>query len=92
MKQIVTRNYGCLAAEKRIIYTLGKREDAVATDEIVVDIPSEYNPFVSDAGYIIVEIGNAQYLFYELLCGNEVPCMVIPGTDKVIELEYKEFE
>ena len=78
MKTTIYANYGMLAAEKRCIYTTRKSEAAVS-EPLEVIIPDEFAPYESADGSIVVTIDGETYLQRDLLCGDENPCIVIPG-------------
>lgn len=69
------KNYGCLAAEKRIIYTYGQEtETAVGAEEITVVIPEGWETYETVSGNLAITAPNGEdYLINELLSGNEYP-------------------
>lgn len=66
-------NYGCLAAEKRTIYTYGNpAESAVTYDILTVKIPNGYSAFENNSGELIVESPwGRNYTVNELLAGSK---------------------
>ena len=78
----IYKNYGCLTAEKRAIYTYGsKQSTAVCADEITLEIPEGWKLKENNMGEILIESPwGWTYSPNELLCGNENPCF--GGCDK----------
>lgn len=76
MKIKLFKNYGCLSAEKRVIYTYGIPQDtAVCSDEITVKIPDGWEVCENIMGETIVTAPwGKNYTMHEVLCGNEDPC------------------
>lgn len=72
----IYKNYGCLAAEKRIKYTYGAAEPtATASDEIEVQLPEGWEEAENNMGNrILVSPEGEVFLPNELLSGNECPC------------------
>lgn len=76
MKEIkFFRNYGCLAAEKRVIYTYGtEAETAVCSDEITVGVPDGWEICETISGEIACETPwGGRFGINQLLEGNEHP-------------------
>ena len=76
MKTIeIYRNYGCLAAEKRNVYTSGNSHaTAAAWDKITIEIPAGYEAFENEFGETIIEAPwGMTYTVNELLAGDEKP-------------------
>ena len=76
MKEIkLFKNYGCLATEKRVIYTYGAEAGtAVCSDEITVTIPDEWELYETVSGEMACETPwGDRYNINELLEGNEHP-------------------
>lgn len=76
MKEIkIFRNYGCLAAEKRNIYTYGNEAGtAVCSDEITVGVPDGWKVYETVSGGIACETPwGSRYGINQLLEGNEHP-------------------
>lgn len=76
MKKIkIFRNYGCLAAEKRVIYTyVNEAETAVCSDEITVEVPEGWELYETIYGDIACETPwGGRYCIHDLLEGNDHP-------------------
>lgn len=76
MKEInFFRNYRCLAAEKRVIYTYGNgAETAIYSEEITVIVPDDWEIYETVSGATACEAPwGATYGINELLEGNEHP-------------------
>lgn len=76
MKEIkIFKNYGCLAAEKRVIYTYGAAaENAAYSDEITVAVPEDWEIYETVSGDIACKAPwGATYGANELLEGNAHP-------------------
>lgn len=91
----IYRNYGCLAAEKRVIYTYGaEAETAVCSDEITVGVPDGWKLYETVSGKIACEAPwGWKYNINELLCGNEYPYFSAidkSGKNNLIKLEIIE--
>lgn len=82
-------NYGCLSAEKSIIYTYGNtNETAVCSDKITVKIPEGWETYESVAGETILTAPcGKNYTVHELLCGDEYPCFRDFENGRRIRLE-----
>lgn len=79
MKEIkIFRNYGCLAAEKRVIYTYGtEAETAVCSDEITVGVPDDWEVYETVSGEFACETPwGGRFGINQLLGGDEYPCFV----------------
>lgn len=77
MKRIkIYKNSGCLASEKRIIYTYGSpAETAVCWDEIEAEIPEGWEIAESICGDVIcISPDRYTYLINDILAGNDCPC------------------
>lgn len=72
----IYKNYGCLAAEKRIIYTYGAEQPtAVCSEKIKVEIPEGWEAEKdSSRDIILVSPWGRRYEPNDLLDGNETPC------------------
>nr|DAT51551.1 MAG TPA: hypothetical protein [Caudoviricetes sp.] len=80
MKVTIYANYGVLAAEKRCVYTFPcSAETADVSERIDVIIPDKYAPYETETGNIVLTIGGCKYLLREVLCGDDYPCITIPG-------------
>ena len=80
MKEIkLFKNYGCLTAEKRVIYTYGSEaETAVCSDEITVAIPDGWEIYETISGDIACKAPwGATYGVNELLEGNDHPYFAV---------------
>lgn len=77
-KTTIYANYGMLAAEKRCVYTENKT-DATVSEPLDVIIPEKFAPYENEAGEIVVTLDGYKYLLREVLCGDEHPCIMIPG-------------
>jgi hypothetical protein len=87
MKEMrIYKNYGCLAAEKRVIYTQSApAATATCYDEITVKIPEDFEAYENMMGEIMVETPwGITYNANELLGGNEKPMF------KAIDFDGKE--
>ncbi|ODR35518.1 hypothetical protein BEI60_16460 [Eisenbergiella tayi] len=76
MKEIkIFKNYGCLAAEKRVIYTYGAAtKNAAYSDEITVAVPANWEIYETVSGDIACKAPwGATYSVNELLDGNDHP-------------------
>ena len=71
MKATIYANYGMLAAEKRCIYTVSEPLDVV--------IPEKFAPAKNAAGEIVVTLDGYNYRLQDVLCGDEQPCIMVPG-------------
>lgn len=73
------RNYGCLAAEKRVVYTYGQQaSSAVCSDIIEVKLPDGWQAEVSPWGFLLVTAPwGWVYEMQEILAGNEHPCFIV---------------
>lgn len=78
MKVTIYANYGMLAAEKRCVYTASKT-DAAVSEPVDVVIPEKFSPAKNSAGEVVVTLDGYDYLLRDVLCGNEHPCIAIPG-------------
>lgn len=72
----IFKNYGCLAAERRVIYTYGNEAGtATFSEEITVKVPDGWEMYETVSGEIACEAPwGIIYSVSELLCGNEQPC------------------
>lgn len=91
----IYRNYGCLAAEKSIVYTYGmEAETAVCSDTITVQTPAEWEVYETTNGALNCEAPwGWKYNINELLCGNEYPYFSVidkNGKNNLIKLEIIE--
>lgn len=72
-------NYGCLAAEKRNVYTYGAQHPtATCSDRITVKLPANdyFNIFETVSGDLAVETSwGFDYDLNDVLQGNETPCL-----------------
>ena len=74
----IYRNYGCLGAEKRIVYTYGGRAStATCSDKITVEIPDGWELAENFMGETIVEAPwGWTYMINEVLRGDKRPCFI----------------
>lgn len=73
------KNYGCLAAEKRAIYTYGGQAGtAVCSDVVTVELPAGWDFYenVYGAGYVTTPDGNT-HAINSILSGDEYPAFRI---------------
>ncbi len=67
-------NYGCLAAEKRIVYTWGNPADGVGYDKIKVELPEGWDyGFTMTGDMILTSPEGWDYPINDILCGNDDP-------------------
>ena len=78
MKVTIYANYGMLAAEKRCVYTVNKT-DATVSEPLDVVIPEKFAPAKNAAGEIVVTLDGYNYRLQDVLCGDEQPCIMVPG-------------
>lgn len=73
------RNYGCLSAEKRQIYTYGNPQPtAPIFEEIEVEIPSDWSVAHNKANeLLLVSPWGQAYLPNEVLAGDEYPLIEV---------------
>lgn len=85
----IFKNYGCLSAEKSIIYTYGNPQPtAKCYDEITVRLPGGWETYESIAGETILTAPwGKNYRMGEILCGDEYPCFRTFGNGERIRLE-----
>ena len=78
----IYRNYGCLSAEKRIVYTYSAAQPtAVTSDQVTVQLPQGWTADKGAAGGIILTSPDGQrYLPDEVLAGNEQPMLEVCGS------------
>lgn len=78
-------NYGCLAAEKRNIYTYGgQHHAAVCSDKVVVKLPANdwFGIYETEIGNLAVESAwGWNYDINEILQGNEKPSFFAVDKD-----------
>ena len=79
----IYKNYGCLGAEKRVVYTCGaKQATAVCSDIIKVEIPEDWKIFENSYGELMVTAPwGWDYSINEVLGGNEIPCFSALSKD-----------
>ena len=72
-------NYGCLAAEKRNVYTYGaQHQTATCSDRITVKLPANdhFNIFETVSGEFAVETSwGLNYDLNDILQGSDNPCI-----------------
>lgn len=56
MRAHIFANYGVLGNEYRTVYTIAPHCHAKVSEQITVDIPSEFHPRRNDAGEIVIDI------------------------------------
>lgn len=86
-------NYGCLAAEKRKVWTAGvKHTTATCSDKVEISIPDGWELFENGAGELCVTAPwGWTYALSEVLSGNEYPRFFAYDKDGHIynaKLEY----
>lgn len=71
----IYRNFGCLSAEKRIVYTYSAAQPtAVTSDWVTVQLPQGWTADDGAAGRVILTAPDGQrYLPDEVLAGDEQP-------------------
>lgn len=79
----IYRNYGCLAAEKRNLYTYGApHATAVCSDKMTVEIPDGWTLSETVSGGVIVTAPwGWDYQINEVLAGNDVPVFIARDKD-----------
>ena len=82
----IYKNYGCLAAEKRNVYTYGaKQPTATCADEIVVKIPEGWKLTESNMGETLIESPwGWTYSPNDLLNGDKKPCFMGYNKNEMI--------
>lgn len=90
----IYKNYGCLGAEKRAIYTYGNPQPtATCSDEITVRTPEGWETYESISGETILTAPwGDNYTMHQILSGDEHPCFRTFGHGDKIELEVLEGE
>lgn len=88
------KNYGCLAAEKRTVYTAGlPHHTAVTSEEIEIQIPEGWDMGENEIGEVIITSPwGWNYMPNDLLEGNENPYFAgyrKDGNQFRIKLEWK---
>nr|DAI05154.1 MAG TPA: helix-turn-helix domain protein [Caudoviricetes sp.] len=88
MTTTIHKNYGCLAAEKRCVYTHKvPAETAVTYDRLVVETPDGWDAYETPAEDIVLTPPDGiPSLLREILCGDEyIPaCSASPRTAPAI--------
>lgn len=86
----IYKNYGCLAAEKKVIYTYGNEAGtAVCSDQITVIIPDGWETSENIFGdLLLIAPWGDVYLPNDILGGNEQPHFIVMD-DKGNERHYK---
>lgn len=79
----IYRNYGCLAAEKRNLYTYGApHATAVCSDKMTVEIPDGWTLSETVSGGVIVTAPwGWDYQINEVLAGNDAPMFIARDND-----------
>lgn len=88
-------NYGCLSAEKRVVYTYGfPNVTATVSEEIEVEIPEGWEEAQNNIGQtIIVSPWGWTYMVNDVLSGNEHPCFSAINSDgKEVRVKLKVLE
>lgn len=76
-------NYGCLAAEKQVIYTVGiQHANAGCYEKGTLVIPDSLNPYITEIGEVAVEMGGYRYLINEVLYTGKDGLPVARWIDK----------
>lgn len=75
----IFKNYGCLSAEKRVIYTYAAEQPtAVTSDRLTVTLPQGWTADRGSAGDVVLIAPDGQrYLPDEVLAGNEQPMLEV---------------
>lgn len=75
----IYKNYGCLAAEKRAIYTFGgEQPTAVSSDKLTVEIPEGWELCENIYGQkMITDPWGQNYDINQVLEGNERPAFCV---------------
>lgn len=83
MTTTIYRNYGCLAAEKRCVYTHKvPAETAVTYDRLIVETPDGWDAYETPAEDIVLTPPDGiPSLLREILCGDEYPCVLRISKD-----------
>lgn len=71
----IFENYGCLAAEKRSVYTVDNHHaTAVVWDEMTVSVPEDWEVWESRSGATgVTTPWGVDYLVREILAGDKEP-------------------
>lgn len=80
----IYKNYGCLAAEKRNIYTYGMEEaTAVCSDTLTVEIPDGWEIGKNYYGnLLLLSPWGENYTPNDILAGNEHPYFIVTDKDR----------
>ena len=71
---LIYANYGCLGAEKKIIYTYGApHSQAVAYEKMTIIVPTDWELIETEAGYKIKAPWGWTYDINDVLSGNRHP-------------------
>lgn len=87
----IYKNYGCLAAEKRNIYTYGGQAwSAVCSDTMTVEIPEDWELAENEAGeeFVIAPWGWA-YGINDVLDRNDIPYFKAIYNNQLYKKELK---
>ncbi len=85
----IFKNYGCLAAEKRLVYTYGAPEaTAACSDKMTVKVPDDWETYRNNFGEdILVSPWGKRYRVHDVLCGDKHPCFRTFGNGERIRIE-----
>lgn len=76
MKINIYANYGCLAAEKRTIYTWGNPACGVGYDKMTVELPDGWDYDYTVCGDLILTSPDGKdYPINDILCGDDEPML-----------------
>ena len=83
MTATIYRNYGCLSAEKRCVYTHKCPADtAVVSDKLTIETPSGWDAYETPAeDLVLTPPDGIPCLLREILCGDEHPCVLRISAD-----------
>ena len=96
MKTIeIYKNYGCLASEKKPVYTYGAEHcHAVCSDRITVKVPDGWEVSENNFGETIINPAGCKYWYSanELLStGKDGPCFSYYDGHKKVTVKLEEF-
>lgn len=88
------KNYGVLAAEKKIVWTAGSEHfRATCSDKVTVKIPEGWELFETSTGLMVEAPWGWIYELNEIMAGNENPLFIVldkDGKEHRIKLEIVE--
>lgn len=87
----IFKNYGCLTAEKRAVYTYGNPQPtATCSDIITARIPKGWEAYEGQSGEMLLTAPwGENYSVNQVLCGDKSPCFsaYVDGHEKQVMLE-----